>query len=78
LLEKDSYKNDKLLLKIFSFYEELAMYGDYETKNLLQVTLLERLWDKKITFDRASELMGEDTAKINQEIGKYFNKPEDI
>jgi hypothetical protein len=75
LIEQDDYKNNNLLLKIFLFYEELAVYGDEKSQNLLQVSLLERLWDRKITFDRAIELMGSYTENIFQEIGEYLDKP---
>jgi hypothetical protein len=75
LIEQDDYKDNNLLLRIFLFYEELAMYGDDDSQNLLQLSLLECLWDRKITFNRAIELMGSYTKIIFQEIGKYLNKP---
>ena len=61
--------------KIFSFYEELAISDDEEVRNLLQVTLLECLWDDFIVFDRAISYMLPETKKINEIIGAYLNKP---
>ncbi|MDE5861880.1 MAG: hypothetical protein K2H28_06750 [Ruminococcus sp.] len=75
LLKKDDYRNNNLLERIFRMYEELAEYGDTETKNLLQVTLLEYLWDEYITYSRALELMGKETKLINQSID-YLKIPE--
>ena len=36
-----------MLHRIFGKYEDLAVTGDKEIQNLLQVTLLEYLWDEK-------------------------------
>ena len=75
-LLKSSSKDDTLLAeKIFAFYERLAEYGDEETRNLLQVTLLEYLWDDFDVYSRAAEMMGEKTRLINQNIGSYLRKP---
>ena len=75
LLQQKDYRNNNLLERIFRMYEELAEYGDTETKNLLQVTLLEYLWDEYITYSRALELMGKETKLINQSID-YLKIPE--
>lgn len=74
LLRQDDYKTNPLLKRIFSMYEDFAEYGDTETKNLLQVTLLEYLWDEYITYSRAYEIMGEKTKLINKNID-YLNIP---
>nr|MDE6835057.1 hypothetical protein [Ruminococcus sp.] len=75
LLKQEDYKNNNLLERIFRMYEDLAEYGDTETKNLLQVTLLEYLWDEYIIYSRASELMGKNTRIINRYISDYLNIP---
>ena len=75
LLKKEKYKQDAQLNKIFEMYEQFAIDGDIETQNLLQVTLLEYLWDEKITFDRALEMMGEKTKEIWQYIYDYILVP---
>ena len=76
LLKQDDYRNNNLLERIFRMYEELAEYGDTETKNLLQVTLLEYLWDEYIIYSRSYELMGQNTRIINGNISDYLNIPE--
>ena len=75
LLKNEKYKQDAQLNKIFEMYEQFAIDGDIETQNLLQVTLLEYLWDEKITFDRALEMMGEKTKEIWQYIYDYILVP---
>ena len=74
LLKLESFKQSDTLKRIFDMYEELASRGDEETKNLVQVTLLEYLWDEKITYERAKELMGENTKKLWAQID-YLNAP---
>lgn len=76
LLKREDYKINSMLEKIFRMYEDFAEYGDTETKNLLQVTLLEYLWDEYIIYSRALELMGEKTKLINQSID-YLKIPEE-
>lgn len=75
LLKQDDYKTNSLLERVFRMYEEFAKYGDTETKNLLQVTLLEYLWDEYITYSRSLELMGEHTKTINNNIIGYLYIP---
>ncbi len=74
LLKQNDYKTNSILERIFRMYEELAEYGDTETKNLLQVTLLEYLWDEYITYSRSLKLMGEHTRDINKNID-YLSVP---
>ena len=71
LLKRDDYSNSKQLLQVFDMYEDFAS-GDTETQNLLQVTLLEILWDEAITYERAMELMGEKTKEIWDYIYSYL------
>lgn len=75
LLKKEDYIQNRLLQRIFMMYEELAVHGDEETQNLLQVTLLEYLWDEKVTYDRAFELMGDGTKEIWEYIHRYICIP---
>lgn len=75
LLKQHDYLNSNLIERIFTLYEELSEYGDEETKNLVQVTLLEYLWDEKVTFDRAYSLIGNHTRKLWDNIYLYLYKP---
>lgn len=61
--------------RIFDMYEELASQGDEETKNLVQVTLLEYFWDEKVTYERAKEFMGESTKVLWEQI-YYLSAPQ--
>ncbi|MBO5571115.1 MAG: hypothetical protein J5926_00150 [Ruminococcus sp.] len=74
LLKRDDYSENKQLLQVFDMYEDFAS-GDTETQNLLQVTLLEILWDEAITYERAMELMGEKTKEIWDYIYGYLYIP---
>lgn len=75
ILKRPDYSENLLVKKIFDFYEQLAEYGDDEVKNLLQVTLLEYLWDDLTVYTRAVKMMGRYTLSINKEIEKYLYYP---
>ena len=68
-------QNVVMISKVFDFYEELAQSNDEEVTNLLQVTLLEYLWDDKIVFERACQYMRPKTRQINNLIGDYLKVP---
>ena len=73
LLQKEN--DNKLLKEVFTFYEELAKSGDEEVKNLLQVTLLEALWEEKKLLSKACVYMLPETKKINDAIRAYSSLP---
>ncbi len=75
LLKQDDYLINKTISRIFDMYEELSSNGDDETQNLVQVTLLEYLWDEKTTYDRALELIGEHTKELWNYIYNYLCIP---
>ena len=75
LLKQDDYSTNTTVRHIFDMYEELSSDGDDEIKNLVQVTLLEYLWDEKITYNRASELVGEHTRELWDDIHSYLRTP---
>lgn len=77
LLKRDDYLENELLHRIFEMYEDFAVRGDEETQNLLQVSLLENLWDEKITYDRSLEIMGIGTKEIWDYIHNYILIPEE-
>jgi len=73
LLEEDS--NKELIKKVFDFYEELAACDDEKVNNLLQVTLLEYLWDDYKVLRNAHKYMHHLTRKLSDELQVYFKKP---
>ena len=75
LLKQEDYSTNKTIRRIFDMYEELSSNGDEETQNLVQVTLLEYLWDEKTTYCRALEIMGEETKALWNNIYNYLNTP---
>ena len=75
LLKQDDYSNNIILNRIFNMHEELSSNGDLETQNLVQVTLLEYLWDENTTYNRALELLGEHTKKLWSCIENYLSVP---
>ena len=62
--------------KVFAFYEKLALCEDADVQDLLQVTLLEALWDNRRLYDCAREYMLPKTREINERIYEYMNIPE--
>ena len=67
--------NNDSLGKVFQFYEELATSEDEEVRNLLQVTLLEVLWDEKVILEKAYTHMLPETRKANERIREYISYP---
>ena len=72
-----SYDCDTLemIQRIFQFYEHLVTEGDDDVKNVVQVTLLEYLWDDYDVYHRALYHMGENTFALNEELNIYLNIP---
>lgn len=75
LLKNDDYLHNDTLRRIFDMFEEMSSQGDEETQNLVQVTLLEHLWDEKTTYSRALELIGEHTKELWDYIAGYLRMP---
>ena len=74
-LRYDNTGDPIMLNRIFDFFEYLASEGDAETKNLLQVSLLEALWEEHGIYKRACDLMGPHTRQINDNIRGYMKEP---
>jgi len=75
LLRENTDKHQ--IKKIFSFYEEMAACDDVHVRDLLQVTLLEYLWDEKTVFTNALNYMQPKTHVINDAIRSYIREPVD-
>lgn len=76
ILQELTEENIVTARKIFDLYELLASSSDEEVRDLLQVTLLENLWDNYDVYSAAVKFMGDNTRLINKEIGKYLSEPE--
>lgn len=69
-------ENDtQALQEVFEFYEELATSDDEKVQNLLQVTLLEVLWDEKVILEEAYTHMLPETRKANERIREHISYP---
>lgn len=74
--QKSALKNaDPLIVRIFDFFEELVDSGDAEVRDLLQVGLLEALYDSAAAYNGAQLFMGAETRGLFDEIVYYINKP---
>ncbi len=69
------YEDMEMIQRIFDFYEYLSSEGDEGVQNLVQVTLLEVLWDSSQIYKRAVTFMGPHTKRINSEIAEYLREP---
>ena len=66
-----------MLNRIFEFYEDMAINGDDKVKTLLQVGLLECLWDEKLVYDNSQQYMKSETMKLFDNVGFYLRIPEE-
>ena len=73
--KKPNSNDTELVERIFGFYEDLAVNGDSETKSLLQVSLLEPLWDHRESYSGAQKFMENETKVIFDSISAYLNIP---
>lgn len=74
--KKSALKNaEPLVLRIFEFYEELAVSEDEEVQNLLQVSLLEPLYNNKRSYMGARLFMSANTCTFFENCAEYLNVP---
>lgn len=75
-IKKLAVTNDaNQLIRVFDFLEEMANCEDEEVQNLLQVGVLEVLWDDRQLYFIAHKYMHQKTADIFKRIGVYFTEP---
>lgn len=67
--------HEGLVERIFNFYEDLAVNGDFEVKCLLEVSLLEPLWDHKESYFGALRFMKNETKAIFDRLSEYLTVP---
>ena len=68
-------ENDKKLKHIFSFLEGMAKSEDEDTRDLLQVAILETFWADKVLFSFVKKYMHPHTREIFNSIGEYLFRP---
>lgn len=64
----------EILENLFDFFEKMATKGDDYVKELLSVTILERLGDDKKVHNTAYKYMGKETRKASTEIEKFWGR----
>jgi hypothetical protein len=71
-LTEDEEKD--ILEDLFSFYERMATEGDDYVRELLAVTILERIGDDNKILNTAYGYMGQETRKLSDEIEKFLGR----
>lgn len=71
-VEKEDYKD--ILCRIYSFIEYMAISSDDDIKNVVQVTILEKIGDNKVILENAYKFMGKEAKKLSDEIEKYWGR----
>ena len=72
LNDEIKYKSD--LKKMFQLLEDMASEGNPDIKELLSVTILERLGDDKILLKKSYKYMGEKTKKASCSIENFWGR----
>ncbi|MDF2804620.1 MAG: hypothetical protein K0S61_4525 [Anaerocolumna sp.] len=73
-LLSDDKNNKNQLYKVFNFLEQMALDKNIEIKEVLTVTILERLGDNKNLLKKAYTFMGEYTKKLSLEIEQFWGR----
>jgi len=69
--------NIAIIRKVFDFFEDMANSNDAEVRNLLQVSILEYLWDDLEVLSRAHKYMHTKTRALSDELQTYL-KPSTV
>ena len=70
-----SLPDEELLWRMFRFMEEMAQSKDADVRQLLQITILEKLWDDTATLRRAERRMFPYTRRVSDNILGYYASP---
>lgn len=73
LLRDEKIHKDEIS-KIFNFLEKVAVEGDLDTKEVLTVTILERLGDNKKLLETSYKYMGKNTKIASREIEEFWGR----
>lgn len=66
--------NQALIRRIFIFLEKMANSSDVRVQEVVAVTVLEALMDKKIILEKAKEYMGQSTMRVLTDLEKFWDK----
>lgn len=74
IIESLQKEEREKLVKLFDFFEKMAVAGDEYVRELLSVTILERIGDDKDILSIAHKYMGKETRKDSDEIEKFWRR----
>lgn len=66
--------NPQMLQRLFGVFEIMATEGNDQVKNILCVTILERLGDDRNVLNIARKYMGKETRKLSDETEKGWGR----
>ncbi|RXJ04372.1 hypothetical protein DS745_03025 [Anaerobacillus alkaliphilus] len=73
-LLKDDTDNEEEIKKIFLLLEKMAVEGDIDVKEVLQVSILEVLGDDKDLLEKSYKYMGDKTNIASDEIERFWGR----
>jgi hypothetical protein len=73
-LLKGGTENEEEIKKIFMLLEKMAVEGDIDIKEVLQVSILEVLGDDKKLLEKSFKYMGEKTKIASDEIERFWGR----
>ncbi len=65
--------NPELLIRVFDFLEELASSSDWKIRNVVTITVCERIDSDERALRAAHRYMGLNTRKLADEIAEYWS-----
>lgn len=70
----ESGEKEELLKRIFAFLERLANHEDVRVREVVSVTVCERLGNEKEWIERARKYMGPNTLRLCHEVEKFWGR----
>jgi len=70
----ESMSNEELLIRVFNLLDTMAIDEDIRVKEVVVVTVLERLGDDKVLLERARLYMKPNTRKLSDEVEKFWGR----
>ncbi|MGG4128766.1 hypothetical protein ABEW19_10865 [Paenibacillus illinoisensis] len=69
---------EKLLLIIFGFIEQMALSNDEDVRNVVSVTVMARLGDNTTVLTNALKYIGEQTKVFSKEIESSYRRSDNL